>query len=107
LSAFAEVDNVWDFGSDNDNSTENGNTRYPVIADPTGTELNQLWLKYSGKGAAGTGGRQRILHGNQRVIGDWPARERVAVQAKYASFDTESERYADTDKVWLVVQLTL
>ena len=69
VSALAEVDNVWDFGSDNYNSTENGNTRYPVIADPTGTDLNQIWLKYSGKGVAATGGRQRILHGNQRFIG--------------------------------------
>jgi hypothetical protein len=69
VSALAEVDNVWDFGSDNYNSTENGNTRYPVIADPTGTDLNQLWLKYTGGNLAATGGRQRILHGNQRFIG--------------------------------------
>ena len=30
VSGLAEVDNVWDFGSDNYNSTENGNTQYPV-----------------------------------------------------------------------------
>lgn len=45
VSSLAEVDNVWDFGSDNYNSTGNGNTQYPVIADPTGTDLNQVWLK--------------------------------------------------------------
>jgi hypothetical protein len=69
VSALAEVDNVWDFESDDYNSTENGNTRYPVVADPTGTDLNQLWLKYSSEVLVGTGGRQRILHGNQRFIG--------------------------------------
>jgi hypothetical protein len=69
LTGLAEVDNVSDFGSDNYNSTENGNTQYPVIADPTGTDLNQLWLKYSGDSYDGTAGRQRILNGNQRFIG--------------------------------------
>ncbi|MEH6634625.1 MAG: alginate export family protein [Halioglobus sp.] len=69
VSALAEVDNVSDFGSDNYNSTENGNTQYPVIADPTGTDLNQVWLKYTGEKADGTLGRQRINHGNQRFVG--------------------------------------
>jgi hypothetical protein len=69
VSGLAEVDNVWDFGSDNYNSTENGNTQYPVIADPTGTDLNQLWLKYTGESFDSTAGRQRILNGNQRFIG--------------------------------------
>jgi hypothetical protein len=69
FSGLVEVDNVWDFNSDNYNSTENGNTQYPVIADPTGTDLNQAWLKYAGESWDGTLGRQRILHGNQRFIG--------------------------------------
>ena len=69
VSGLAEVDNVWDFGSDNYNSTENGNTDRPVIADPTGTDLNQLWLKYTGESFDSTAGRQRILNGNQRFIG--------------------------------------
>ena len=69
VSGLAEVDNVWDFGSDHYNSTENGNTNRPVIADPTGTDLNQVWLKYAGENYDGTLGRQRILHGNQRFVG--------------------------------------
>ena len=48
VSGLAEVDNVWDCESDNYNSTENGNTDRPVIADPTGTDLNQGWLKSAG-----------------------------------------------------------
>lgn len=69
VSGLLEVDNVTDFGSDNYNSTENGNTQYPVIADPTGTDLNQVWLKYTGEGYDGTLGRQRILIGRQRFVG--------------------------------------
>lgn len=69
VSALAQLDNVTDFGSDNYNSTENGNTQYPVIADPTGTDLNELWLKYTGEGYNGTLGRQRINLGRQRFIG--------------------------------------
>jgi hypothetical protein len=69
VSGLIEGDNVWDFGSDNYNSTENGNIDRPVIADPTGTDLNQVWMKYAGKKYDGTLGRQRINHGNQRFVG--------------------------------------
>ncbi len=69
ISALGEVDNVWDFGSDNYNSTENGDTTRPVIADPSGTDLNQLWLRWAGEGLDATAGRQRINHGNQRFVG--------------------------------------
>ncbi len=69
FSALVEGDNVWDFNSDNYNSTENGNSDRPVIADPTGTDLNQLWLRYATESVDVTAGRQRILHGNQRFVG--------------------------------------
>ena len=69
VSGLIEGDHVTDFGSDNYNSTENGNIDRPVIADPTGTDLNQVWLKYAGGNYDGTLGRQRILHGNQRFVG--------------------------------------
>ena len=69
FSGQVEADNVWSLGSDNYNSTENGNTQYPVIADPEGTDLNQVWVKWAGKTVDGTVGRQRINHGNQRFVG--------------------------------------
>ncbi len=68
-TAQAEVDNLWSMGSGSYNSTENGNTQYPVIADPEGTDLNQLWLKYTGKSGDATAGRQRINLGTQRFVG--------------------------------------
>ena len=41
LSFLAEVDNVSYLGDDAFNSTDNGNTNYPTVADPKGTEINQ------------------------------------------------------------------
>lgn len=69
FSFMAEVDDLSFVGEDNFNSTSNGNTDYPVVADPKGTDLNQAWLRYSNQDLSGTYGRQRILHGNQRFVG--------------------------------------
>ncbi len=69
VSFLAEFDDVTAIGDDDYNSTANGNTQYPVVADPEGTEVNQAWLKYSFDKASGSYGRQRILHGSQRFIG--------------------------------------
>lgn len=69
LSFQVEFDNITSIGSEKYNSTENGNSQYPVVADPTGTDLNQALLKYSGDVFGGTYGRQRIVHANQRFIG--------------------------------------
>jgi Alginate export len=69
FSFLTEFDNVSHIGGDSFNSTSNGNTRYPVVADPKGTEVNQAWLKYNFEDLSGSYGRQRILHGGQRFIG--------------------------------------
>ncbi|MEZ5567589.1 MAG: alginate export family protein [Halioglobus sp.] len=69
LSVLGEIDNIAYLGDDDFNSTDNGNTAFPVVADPKGTEVNQLWLGYTADGLAAHIGRQRINHGNQRFIG--------------------------------------
>ncbi|QFU74297.1 hypothetical protein EY643_00785 [Halioglobus maricola] len=69
FSFLTEFDDVTAIGDDDYNSTANGNTQYPVVADPEGTEVNQAWAKYSFDKASGAYGRQRILHGSQRFIG--------------------------------------
>ncbi|AFV00169.1 alginate export family protein [Simiduia agarivorans] len=51
------------------NSTSNGKTDYPVVADPRGTDLNQAYAKYSAGGFTATGGRQRIVLDDQRFVG--------------------------------------
>ena len=64
-----EADDVTSVGPNDYNSTENGKTEYPVVADPEGTELNQAWLSYQGESLTTHAGRQRINHGNQRFVG--------------------------------------
>ena len=51
------------------NSTNNGRTEFPGVADPTGFDLNQAYLRYRADSLTVTMGRQRILHGGQRVVG--------------------------------------
>jgi len=63
-----EVDNVSAFVDDY-NSTKNGNTAYPVITDPSGTDVNQGYIQYAIKSFGVNIGRQRILHNNERFLG--------------------------------------
>ena len=69
LSAFFEVDNITVIGNeDNYNSTTNGVTDRPTVADPESTEVNQAYLQYRAGSIAGLLGRQRILLDDQRFI---------------------------------------
>ena len=54
---------------DDYNSTVNRETRYPIVADPDGFDLNQLFLRYGTENFHATIGRQRINHGSQRIVG--------------------------------------
>ena len=64
-----EGDHVFVIGEERYNSTTNGLTEYPVVADPTGFDLNQAYLRYRDDSLIVTMGRQRILHGEQRFVG--------------------------------------
>jgi hypothetical protein len=56
---------------DDYNSTRNGNTTYSTVADPEKSELNQLWISYSGiPDTVIKGGRQRIKFDDDRFIGN-------------------------------------
>ncbi|BDX08596.1 alginate export family protein [Planctobacterium marinum] len=68
--AVVEFDYVTELLDKDYNNTINGNTTYPVVADPSGSDLNQSYLKYTSQsGTATTFGRQRINHNNQRFLG--------------------------------------
>ena len=69
FSFLTEFDDITEIGSDDYNSTANGNGSFPVVADPEGTEVNQAWIKYASQDVSGTYGRQRIVHSGQRFIG--------------------------------------
>lgn len=98
LAGFAlelELDDVTALGNDRYNSTRNGRGRYPVVADPEGTEVNRAQLDYRRGALHATAGRQRILHGSQRFVGNvgWRQNEqtydglRVQWQGDFASLD--------------------
>ena len=72
LSGFVEYDYVFhllrDFNSGAGTSPDKG--QYPVVADPKGADLNQLYLDYGfSDESKARFGRQRILLDNQRFVG--------------------------------------
>ena len=69
VTAGIETDFVGVVGVDDYNSTTNGKTDYPIVADPEGFDLNQAFLRRQSGAVTMTGGRQRILHGRQRFLG--------------------------------------
>ena len=77
-----EFESVASIGSENFNSTVNGETDRPPIPDPIGTEVNQAYLGYDGvESLDGRLGRQGIVYGNSRFVGD------VAWRQNYQTFD--------------------
>ena len=69
FSAVAEVDNVLALDN-NYNSTINGRTNRPVIADPKMTEFNQAYIAYTGfKDTTLLAGRVAHNMNNQRFVG--------------------------------------
>lgn len=64
-----EADYVSVIGSEKYNSTENGKTEYPVVADPEGFDLNLAYIAYTADNQKFDFGRQRIVHGSQRFVG--------------------------------------
>lgn len=57
--------------NDDFNSTTNGNTEFPVVADPDATELNRLQLvNTSVPDTSITAGRQRIIYDDARFVGN-------------------------------------
>jgi hypothetical protein len=75
FGAFAEFDYVTDIIWDDYNASS-GNTphktEYPVVADPTGADLNQAFLQWQNgtDGSLLRGGRQRIVYDNGRFVGN-------------------------------------
>jgi hypothetical protein len=73
LSAFVEFDHVFNILLSDYNSgagTSPNKLEYPVVADPDGSDLNQLYFDYSSSPAwKWRLGRQRILLDNQRFVG--------------------------------------
>jgi hypothetical protein len=87
------MDNVTAIVADDYNSTRNGKTQYPVVADPKGTDLNLASLTYKGlEDGTVVLGRQRIIRENARFIGN------VVWRQNEQTYDAASIDYAVTDK---------
>lgn len=99
LSLQVDFDQIWTIGGATYNSTRNGNTLYPVIADPSMTSLNRLQLTYASDfDTKFVIGRQRLLIGNQRFVGNsgWRQHEQTfdAASAVNNSIDGLTMTYA-------------
>ena len=69
FSVGVQADYVAKLGPEEYNSTDNGRTEFPVVADPTGFDLNQAFLRYRKGQLTVTAGRQRIAHAGQHFVG--------------------------------------
>jgi len=104
LSAFLEADNVTVLGDDDTyNSTTNGVTDRPIVADPEYTEANQAYLQLKLGTFTGVAGRQRILLDNARFIGNvgWRQNEQTydAVTLKSSALAKTQLHYSYIDNV--------
>ncbi|SDT98341.1 alginate export family protein [Halopseudomonas salegens] len=97
LSAFIEFDDIRVLGStryNNASGRPSARTQYPVVADPSGTEVNQAYLNYSGlPNTTLRLGRQRIIYDNARFIGNvgWRQNEQT-----YDAFSLVNTSLSDT-----------
>lgn len=65
-----EVDDVSVIGGENYDDLNGNNIDHAVVADPEGTEFNQVWIAYTGiDNTSIKAGRQRINLDNQRFVG--------------------------------------
>jgi len=71
IKILAELETNTPLGVENYNSTTNGKTSYPVVADPASTELNRAEIIFTNiTDTILTIGRQRIILDNARFIGN-------------------------------------
>ena len=101
-----EADYAMVLGIEDFNSTTNGYTQYPVIADPEGFDLNQAFLKYQREDVSVTVGRQRINHGTQRFLGGvaWRNNEQtydaLRVQRSAANVDLDYSYIHNVNRIF-------
>jgi hypothetical protein len=71
VGGYLELEDIRTLGADRFNDTKNGETQYPVVADPPDTEVNQAYLNFEGPlDTLVRFGRQRIILDNARFVGN-------------------------------------
>lgn len=101
--ALAELEGVAQF-TDDFNDTVNGHTAYAIVPDPEAFELNRLQLAWSGaEGRSVVLGRQRIVLGNARFVGNVGFRQNEqtfdALRASFRPFEQTTLTYIYVDRV--------
>lgn len=94
FTGFLEAEHVTQLGGETYNSTINGVSGRPVVADPAETEINQAWVRYEGLADTQmTYGRQRFFLDNHRFIGTvgWRQNEQT-----FDGFTVVNESLPDT-----------
>jgi len=104
FSGFAEFDHLQAIGGVHYDDTRNGQTQYPVVADPEGTDLNQLYLQYAGPASTTIRlGRQRMNLNGERFVGSvsWRQNEQTldAVSLETKALPGILLNYAFIDRV--------
>lgn len=108
FSSLLEVDNVSQLGNDTYNSGVNGQTQYPVVTDPDGSDLNQALLRYQSATKSTTldAGRQRINMLNQRFLGavGWRQNEQtldgLRVQQQLHNWTLEASQFHNVNRIF-------
>ncbi|MEX2488084.1 MAG: alginate export family protein [Pseudomonadales bacterium] len=97
LRFFVELDDLTYVGDDDFNNTRNGKVSRPVVADPDGTDVNQLYVDYNLEDTVLRLGRQRINLDNQRFVGGvgWRQNEQT-----YDAFTVSNNSIANTTVVY-------
>lgn len=110
LSAFGEFDYIGEILLDefNNLSGDPGRSDYPVVADPKGPDLNQLYLDYAASDNTTLRfGRQRILLDNHRFVGNvgWRQNEQTydGVTMNFNSGDNTVVKYSFVNHVRRIV----
>lgn len=104
FQGLVEFDLVGNLGADDYNDSINGQTQYPLIADPELEMLNQLWVSWSGlSGTSVKLGRQAMNLDNQRFVGTvgWRQNDQTfdALTIENQSIDKLSLLYSYVDNV--------
>ena len=104
FTAYGETDLTNDLKPNDFNSTVNGKTEFPVIADPNSFRLNRLWIDYTGLDDTSIKlGRQRIKLDNDRFVGNvgWRQNEQTydALRIRNSSIDKLNLEYTH---IWRV-----
>jgi hypothetical protein len=106
INAVLEFDDLRSIGSERYNSTSNGNTTFPVVADPEGTEVNQAFLQYDNGGFTARAGRQGIILDDQRFVGTvgWRQNEQtfdaLRLQYKQDNFNIDYSYVGNVNRIF-------